>query len=87
MNLLLKEIKKFSKQNWWIYILFFLALVVVIYTWKWNIIEIILLFIANFFANICIMAMQNSFSNKNPKIGTLYQVLWTFIFLILWIYY
>ena len=86
MNLLLKEFKKFSKENWWVYLLFFWALWVVAYTWNWNLIEIILLFIANFFANICVMAMQDSFSEKNPKIGTLYQVLGTWIFLILGIY-
>ncbi len=86
MNLLLKEFKKFSRENWWVYLLFFWALWIVAYTWNWNLIEIILLFIANFFANICIMAMQDSFSEKNPKIGTLYQVLGTWIFLILGIY-
>jgi len=86
MNLLLKEFKKFSRENWWVYLLFFWALWVVAYTWNWNLIEIILLFIANFFANICVMAMQDSFSEKNPKIGTLYQVLGTWIFLILGIY-
>jgi hypothetical protein len=46
-----------------------------------------ILFIANFFANICVMAMQDSFSEKNPKLWTLYQVLGTAIFLILGIYW
>ncbi len=86
MNILLKELKKFSKENWWIYFLFFGALWVVAYTWNWNLVEITLLFIANFFANICVMAMQDSFSDKNPKLWTLYQILWTWIFLILGIY-
>jgi hypothetical protein len=32
MNLLLKELKKFSKENWWVYVLFFAALFLVAYT-------------------------------------------------------
>jgi hypothetical protein len=87
MNLLLKEFKKFSRENWWVYLLFIWALIVVAYTWNWNLVEIILLFIANFFANICVMAMQDSFSEKNPKLWTLYQVLGTIIFLILGVYW
>ena len=87
MNILLKEFKKFSRENWWVYILFFWAMWIVWYTWNWNLTEIILLFIANFFANICIMAMQDSFSEKKPKIWTSYQVLWTAIFLVLGVYW
>jgi hypothetical protein len=87
MNLLLKEFKKFSRENWWVYLLFIWALIVVAYTWNWNLVEIILLFIANFFANICVMVMQDSFSEKNPKLWTLYQVLGTIIFLILGVYW
>jgi len=86
MNLLLKEIKEFSKKNWWVYLLFIWALAIVAYTWKWNLIEIILLFLANFFANILIMSMQSSFSNNNPKLWSVYQVLGTVIFFILGIY-
>lgn len=87
MNLLLSEIKKFSKQNWWVYMLFIIALWLVAYTGRWNLIEIVILFLLNFLWNIFIMAMQSSFTNKDPKTWTLFQVIWTITFIILWIYW
>jgi len=86
MNTFIEELKKFSKENWWIYLLFIFALVFVVYSWKWNILEIILLFLANFFANISIMAMQSNYTEKNNKIGAIFQVVATFIFIFLWVY-
>ncbi len=87
MNTFLQELKKFSKENWWIYLLFIFALIFVIYSWSWNIIEIIILFLANFFANIFIMAMQANYTAKKNKLWAIFQVLATLIFIVLWIYW
>ncbi len=87
MNTFIEELKKFSKENWWIYLLFIFALVFVIYSWKWNILEIILLFFANFVANIAIMAMQSNYTEKKNKIWAIFQVSATLIFIVLWVYW
>ena len=34
------ELKNFSKNNWWVYLLLAVSLAIVYVTWKWNIIEI-----------------------------------------------
>ena len=85
--MLLKELKKFSKENWWVYILFFITLWIVAYTWNWNIIEIFLLFLANFLGNLCIMSMQSNYTEKNNRLWAIFQVAGTVVFLSLWVYW
>jgi hypothetical protein len=74
MNSFLLELKNFSKQNWWIFILFIVALIIILVTRRWNIAEIVLLFLANFIWNLFIMIMQENYTNKNNKIGAYYHV-------------
>lgn len=86
----LKEIKNFSKQNWWIYLLLSIALTIVYITWKWNLIEIIILFLANFLWNLFIMIMQANYSYWNNKIWAIYHLISTLTFTIIslyWLFY
>lgn len=80
MNLLLNELKIFSRENFWVYIILLIALTIVYITWKWNIIEIILLFFANFLWNIFIMVMQKNYTDWNNKIWSIYQITSNVIF-------
>lgn len=82
-----KEIKKFSIENWWVYLMLIAILNIVYYTWTWNILEILLLFVLNFVANLFIMiAIWNYWINSN-KIWSIYHISWTFLFFLLWLYW
>ena len=81
------ELKRFSRENWWVYLMLIIILSIVYYTWKWNIIEIIWLFLINFAANIFIMVAMWWYSEKKNKIASLYHVSWTILFVILWLYW
>ncbi len=83
----LNEFKKFSRENWWIFVLLSIALVTVYITWKWNLVEILILFLLNLIANLFIMVMQSNYTAKNNKIWAIYHLSSTFIFLSIWIYW
>ena len=83
----LKELKKFSRQNWWVYLMLVIVLLIAYFTWKWNIIEILFLFLLNFIANLFIMVAMWNYLEKNNKIWSFYHVGWTSLFVILWLYW
>jgi len=83
----LKELKNFSKWNWWVYVLLAIALIIVYITWKWNMMEIIILFLANFLWNLFIMVMQANYTSKNNKIWAIYHVSATATFTLISIYW
>jgi len=87
MNICLKELKAFSKENWWVYLLLSIALIIVYITWKGNLLEIILLFVANFLWNLFIMVMQNNYTAKKNKIWAIYHIAATSIFSAIAIYW
>lgn len=84
--MLINELKIFSKWNWWVYILLLIALIIVYVTWKWNLSEILLLFLANFVWNLFIMVMQANYSAKNNKIWAIYHLSSVTVFTILSVY-
>lgn len=61
---IVKEFKDFSRQNWWIYLLLTGALIIVWYTGKGDMVEIVGLFLANILGNLFIMAMQDNYTSK-----------------------
>ena len=87
MNTILKELKKFSKENWWVFLLLTIALITVYITWNWNLVEIFLLFLVNFIWNLFIMVMQSNYTAKNNKVWWIYQLSSTLVFLTMWIYW
>jgi len=80
----LKELQRFSRENWWVYMMLVLIVWVVYYTGKWNILEILLLFLLNFVANIFVMI---AIWNKNTRIGSIYHITGTSLFIILSLYW
>ncbi|RKW23306.1 hypothetical protein D8B46_03590 [Candidatus Gracilibacteria bacterium] len=82
----LGELKNFSKQNWWIYLLLMISIVIVYVTGKGNIAEILILFIANFLGNLFIMVMQSNYTSGDSKIGAIYHLSSTLIFTLISIY-
>ncbi len=87
MNILLNELKAFSKENWWIFLLLIISLVTVYITWNWNIIEISLLFLANFLWNLFIMVMQNNYTNGNNRLWSINQITSNLIFTFISLYW
>ncbi len=82
----LEELKNFSKENWWVYLLLIIASAIVIMTWKWNIIEILILFLLNLFANIAIMAAMWNYSKNENKTWAVFHLTSTLLFTSLSIY-
>ena len=85
--MLIQELKNFSKGNWWIYLLLAIALTIVYITWKGNLIEIIILFLANFLWNLFIMVMQANYTAKNNKVWAIYHASATLVFTLISIYW
>ena len=86
MKLLLKEIKIFSKQNWWIYIIFIICLFIIYKTDSWNLLEVSLVFLFHFIWDICVMMMWD-YNSKWKEKQALYAQIWSFIiFWLIWIY-
>ena len=86
MNILILEIKKFSKENWWIYIIFTICLITIWYTEKWSILEVVLVFCAHFLWDLFMMMMWEYYSKKKFKEWAISQALWNVVFLLIWIY-
>lgn len=87
---MIKELKYFSKNNWWIYIIFIISLIFVYLSWKWNILEIIILFFANFLWNLFIMIMQKNYTSWKNKVWAIYQISSCLIFSAIslyWLFY
>lgn len=82
----LEEIKNFSKQNWWIYLLLAFALILVYISWKWNLVEIFVLFLANFLWNLFIMVMQKNYTSGNTKTWAIYHLSSTLVFSLVALY-
>lgn len=78
MNLLLKEIKSFSKDNWWIYIIFAFCLLFIYFTETWNILEITIIVWLHFLGDIFMMMMWDYYATKEYIKWNLYQLFWFF---------
>lgn len=86
MNIFLKEIKDFSKNNRWIYLIFLLCLFFIHKTNSWNIIEITLVFLFHFLWDIFMMMMWDYYSKKEINKWSLSQIWWFLTFLLIWLY-
>ena len=87
--LLLQEIKLFLNQNWWVFLLFLGCLILIYLTWSWNLVEIILVFLAHFSGDLAVMMMGNYFTlykQTNDKRYEKYALLaQTVSFVIFWL--
>ncbi len=85
-NLLYKELKTFSKTNWWVYIIFILCLFLIWYTNKGNIYEVVLVFMFHFLWDLFIMMMGSYHARWDLKKSAFSQ-LWSYItFGVIWLY-
>jgi hypothetical protein len=82
----IEEIKIFSKNNWWIYIIFFICLGLIYKTESWNIFEITLVFLCHFTWDLFVMMMVHFFGIKDNKKWLIFQVGNFAIFFFIWLY-
>jgi len=87
---LLNQFKTFSRENWWIYLLLFLALATVLLTGKGNIYEVLVIFFINLSGAMCNMLMMSSYKDKKFVEGSIFimtaNILYTSISLYAWLH-
>lgn len=86
-DVFIQEIKSFSKENWWVYAILAVCLTIVYKTWNWNLLEIFILFLANFLWNLFIMIMQDFYTDWKNKKWAINQLMSVTIFTTLSIYW
>jgi len=86
MKLLLQEFKKFSRQNWWVYIIFLICLFLIYFTDSGNILEVSLVFMFHFLGDLCIMMMWDYYAKNQEKMALRAQLGSFIVFCFIWIY-
>jgi len=86
MNILIKEIKKFSKENWWVFVMFFICLFLIYITNSWNLLEVSTVFWFHFLWDLCVMIMWNYYANNENDKALKAQTGSFIIFGLIWIY-
>lgn len=86
MNIIFQELKNFSKQNFWVYIMLIIYLFIIWATEKWSILEVFIVFIVHFIWDLCLMMMWSYYAKKNFTYWAISQVLWASVFFLIWIY-
>lgn len=86
MNKILQEIKKFSLENWWIYIIFIICIFIIWYTNTGNIFEISIIFFLHFLWDIFMMMMWDYYAQNNKKQWGIYQILSMSVFTLIAVY-
>ena len=80
MSLLLYEIKKFFKQNWWVLVLFLVSLISIWLTGAGSVLEVMLIFSLHFLADICIMIMADYLKQGDDDKALFFQSISFLIF-------
>lgn len=83
---LIKQFHQFSRENWWIYIIFTIAFLIIIYTGKGNLYEIIGIFLLNILWNVYMLLMQDSFKDEKFRTGAIFLLIWNVLYWILALY-
>lgn len=60
---------------------------IVWYTWRWSLLEITLLFLANFIANLFVMIAISNYSRQMNKLWSIYHFCSSSTFTLLWAYW
>jgi len=82
-----REFHQFSRENWWVYVVLVVCLILIYLTNSGSIIEIFLVFVVYVAADLCMMNMITLMEQKNYKVGSLFQLLGNVIFTFLFVYH
>ena len=72
---LIQQFKLFSRENWWIYAIFILALAIVFLTEKGQMWEVVLIFFLNMLGNLYVLLMQDSYKDSHFKRGAIFLMI------------
>lgn len=86
MNIFLKELKTFFRLNFWVFLIFFISLFIIFITNNWSLLEILIVFSFHFLWDLFVMMFSDFYKDKNYKKWSLFQILSTSVFLLIWIY-
>ena len=81
-----QEIKRFSKANWWVYLVYIFLLVLTGIINEEDLIQVIVITSLHFVADVLIMMMFKAYTKEDFAKGTYFQILSTLIFLSIKIY-
>lgn len=86
MKIIFEEIRKFTKENWWIYIIFIICLCFIYITNSWSLLEVSLVFVFHFLWDIFVMMMWDYYTKNDEKNALRSQIGSFIIFWLIWIY-
>lgn len=78
---------KFSRENWWVFLVLLISLAFIFFTDSGSILEILLIFIVYFCAELCMMVMISYMHDYDYKTASVFQLLWNVIFTLLFLYH
>ncbi|MEO6314589.1 MAG: hypothetical protein ABIU63_09095 [Chitinophagaceae bacterium] len=81
-----REVKSFSRTNWWVYIIYILLLCIIVLVEKNALLSVSIITSLHFVADIFIMMMFGAYASQQNRHGTYYQVLSMLLFMALKIY-
>lgn len=81
MSLFLQQVKQFSKNNWWVYLVFCTAVFIIFKTHRGDPFGISLVFFFHFLADIFVMMMLGEYAKGSHARGTWCQIFSYIIFL------
>lgn len=86
MNILWQEIKNFSRENWWVYLIFFICIWFIYKTGTGNVLEISIVFFFHFMGDIFMMMMGEYYKLWDKRKWSISQGLSVIMFTIIGIY-
>jgi len=86
LQMFIQEVKKFSKTNWWVFIIYFILLIITYFVREEDLPQVILITSLHFVADIFMMMMFYSYSYADYRKGTYFQIVSFLIFLSIKIY-
>ena len=81
-----REVKNFSKANWWVYIIYGLLLAAILFIEKDKLASVFFITTLHFVADMFIMMMFSAYARGKNRQGTYYQVISMLVFMSLKIY-
>jgi len=82
----IREVKNFSKANWWVYIIYSLLLIAILFIEKDKLASVFFITTLHFVADMFIMMMFAAYARGKNRQGTYYQVISMLVFMTLKIY-
>ena len=81
LKLFINTAKEFSYNNWWVFIIYFLLILLIFQTNRTDFLKVVLISTCHFISDIFVMMMISAYSRKEYALGTYFQIVSFLIFL------